>query len=134
MTLLVPDAGEAIALKAFLNNTAPQDQTLKLFTNNITPAETDVAGTYTEASGGGYAAKSLVGSNWSFTPGAPSSANYTITQTFTFTGALSGGATVYGYYVVQTGTGTLMWSEAEAAFTPVNNGDNIIMTPTLTAD
>jgi len=134
MPLVVPNDGEDLALKALLNNTAGQDQTLKLFSNNITPSETDVAATYTEVTGGGYASKSLTGANWTFTPGAPSSAQYNATQTFTFTGAIGGSGTVFGYFVVQTGTGKLLWAEAKSSFTPAVNGDNIAMTPAITAD
>lgn len=134
MSIVVPNTGEDLALKALLNNTAGQDQTLKLFTNNITPAETDTAGTYTEASGGGYASKSLTGANWVFTPGAPSNATYNAAQVFTFTGTIGGSGTVYGYYVVQTTSGTLLWAEATSSFTPLVNGDTITMTPVLTAD
>ena len=134
MALLVPDTGEGIALKNFLNNTAPQDQTLKLFATNITPAETDTAGTYTEAAGGGYASKALTGANWNIVTGAPSTATYNTAQTWTFTGPLTTNPTVFGYYVIQTGSGTLMWAEARPSFTPANNGDNIVMTPVITAD
>lgn len=133
MTLLVPDVGEVIALKAFLNNTAGQDQTLKLFATNVTPAETDTAGTYTEAAGGGYTSKSLAGASWSFTAGAPSHADFA-QQTWTFTGALTTNATVFGYYVVQASSGTLLWAEQFTSFTPANNGDQILLTPKITAD
>lgn len=133
MTLLVPQAGEVIALKAFLNNAAGQDQTLKLFATNITPSETDTAATYTEAAGGGYASKALAGVTWTFTAAAPSHADYA-QQTWTFTGVLTTNGTVFGYFVVQTTSGTLLWAEAFASFTPTNNGDQILLTPKITAD
>lgn len=133
MTLIVPQAGEIIALKAFLNNAAGQDQTLKLFATNVTPSETDTAATYTEAAGGGYTAKSLAGASWSFTSGSPSFASYA-QQTWTFTGALTTNLTVYGYFVVQTTSGTLLWAEAFTSFTPASNGDQILLTPKITAD
>lgn len=133
MALLVPNVGEVIALKALLNNTAGQDQTLKLFATNVTPAETDTAGSYTEAAGGGYASKSLAGASWSFTSGAPSHADFA-QQTWTFTGALTTNATVFGYFVIQTGSGTLLWAEAFSSFTPANNGDQILLTPVITCD
>lgn len=133
MTLLVPNAGEELALKNFLNHTAPQNQTLKLFATNVTPAETDTAGTYTEAAGGGYSAKSLTGTSWTVTPGAPTEAAYA-QQTWTFTGALTTNATVYGYFVIQASSGILMWAEAFTSFTPANNGDQILLTPKITAD
>lgn len=131
-TLVVPNVGEDLALKALLNHTAGVNQTLKLFTSNTTPAETDTAATFTEASGNGYAAINLTGSSWVFTPGAPSQAAYA-EQTFTFTGALGN---VYGYFVIQQGTGTLLWAErfTGAPFNIANNGDQIKVTPVITAD
>ena len=71
MAGLVPDTGETLALKNFLNHTAPQDQVLKLFVNNGTPAEGDTAASYTEMSTQGYASKALTGTSWVVTPGAP---------------------------------------------------------------
>lgn len=133
MALLVPNVGEVIALKAFLNHTAGENQTLKLFATNVTPAETDTAGTYTEAAGGGYSSKSLTGSSWTVTGGAPSDATYA-QQTWTFTGALTTNATVFGYFVVMASAGTLLWSETFSSFTPANNGDQILLTPKITAD
>lgn len=134
MTLLVPNAAEVLALKAFLNNTAGQDQTLKLFATNVTPAETDTAASYTEAAGGGYASKSLTGaSSWTFTSGAPSDATAS-QQTWTFTGALTTNPTVYGYFLVQASSGTILWAEAFTSFTPANNGDQILLTPKITCD
>lgn len=132
MTLVVPDTGEDLALKNFLNKAAAQDQTLKLYTNNITPAEGDTAATYTEASGFGYAAKSVIGANWTFTPGAPSQAAYAA-QTWTFNGNLGN---VYGYFVVQATSGTLMWAErfSDGPYNVANNGDQIIVTPKITGD
>lgn len=134
MAIVVPNNGEGLALKNFINNEAPQDQTLKLFANNISPSETDTAGTYTEAAGGGYAAKSLTGANWNLTEGAPSDVTYNAEQVWTFTGPLTTNPTVYGYFVVQATSGTLMWAESQTSFTPTNNGDQIKVTPTLTAD
>ena len=134
MALLVPNAGEDLALQNFLNKTAPQNQTLKLFATNVTPAETDTAGSYTVAVGGGYADKSLTGASWTVTPGAPTEAAAGV-QTWTFTGPLTTNGTVFGYYVVQATSGTLMWAEKFASsFTPTNNGDQIILTLKITAD
>ena len=129
MTLLVPDVGEGRMLRAIVNNTAPENLVLRLYTNNITPAETDTAGTYTEATGSGYASITLTGASWSFTQGAPSYASYA-EQTFTFSGALGN---VYGYYLTQLTSGILMWSERfpSAPYNIVNNGDNIKVTPYL---
>lgn len=134
MALLVPDVGEVYALKAFLNNTAATDPIIKLFATNVTPAETDTAGTYTEAAGGGYSTKAaLTGSSWTFTAGAPSHGDFA-QQTYTFTGALTTNPTIFGYFMVANTSGTLLWAEAFTSFTPANNGDQILLTPKITAD
>lgn len=134
MTILVPNVGEELALKNFLNHTAPQNQTLKLFSNNITPAETDTEATYTESAGGGYGSKALTGTSWTVTPGAPTEAAYA-QQTYTFTGPLTTNPNIYGYFVVQAVSGILMWAERFTAFfTPTNNGDAVNVTPKITAD
>lgn len=134
MTMVVPDDGEGLALANFLNKTAPQDQKLCLYSNNITPAETDTAATYTISAWTGYADIALTGATWTVTQGAPSHADYA-QQTFTST-AGSQSAANYGYFVKQTTSGKIMWAErfAGAPYTIVNNGDNIQITPVITMD
>lgn len=132
MSLVVQQASKRLCLLAYLNNTAGQNQTLKLFSNNITPADTDTAGTYTEVTGGGYSSVSLTGSSWSATTATPSVASYA-QQTWTFTGTIGGSGIVYGYFLVQATSGTIMWSERDPSpFTPTNNGDQILLTPQIT--
>ena len=132
MALVLVDVGADEFLKVYFNDDRPtggNNLTLKLFATDVTPADTDVAGTYTEATGGGYAALPLTNGSWTVTVGNdPSDAVYA-QQTFTFTGALTTNPTVYGYFVVDA-DGTLVWAERlTAAFTPANNGDNIKITP-----
>lgn len=129
MALSFPDQGENIALEAIVNKTAPQNLVLRLYTNNITPGESDTEATYTEASGNGYSAITLTGSSWGSASGG--SIAYA-QQTFSFTGALGN---VYGYYVTQTTSGKLVYSErfADAPINIANNGDQIKITPTITA-
>lgn len=133
MALIVVNSGESIALKAMLNNTAGQDQKLKLFTNNHTPAFGDTAGSYTEATFTGYAAISLSGASWNFSGGDPTTASYA-QQTFTSTAAQAT-QQVYGYFVVQATSGTLLFAElfSDGPYPIANNGDAISVTPTLTA-
>lgn len=133
MALLVPNTGEVIALEALVNKTAPQNLVLKLYTSNTTPAEGDTAGTYTEATGSGYASITLTGASWgAASAGAPSSIAYA-QQTFTFTGALGN---VYGYFMVQASSGTLVLAErfSDGPYNIQNNGDQIKITPTITCD
>lgn len=133
MTILVPNTGEVLALEYLVNKTAPQNLKYQLFATNVTPAETDTAATYTIAAGGGYADITLTGASWTASAGAPSSISYA-QQTWTFTGALTTNTTVYGYIAVLATAGTLVLAETFTSFTPANNGDNIKLTPQITAD
>lgn len=129
MALVVPDQGENIILEAIVNKTAPQNLVLKLYTNDVTPGESDDEGDYTEASSYGYSPVTLTGASW----GAASGGSIAYAQqTFTFTGALGN---VYGYFIVQAVSGKLVWAErfAGAPYNIVNNGDQIKVTPTITA-
>jgi hypothetical protein len=133
MTLLVPNAAEDVMLQNILNKTAPQNQTLKLFKNNITPAETDTESTYTEADFTGYISISLTGASWTITPGTPSSAA-AAEQTFTSTAVQS--QNVFGYYVVQTTSGKILWAErfTNGPYLVQNNGDLVKVTPQFTGE
>ena len=133
MTLLVPNNGEGDGLQYFVNKAAPENLVLRLYSNNITPAETDVAATYTEVTGFGYAAVTLAGATWGApVEGAPSSISYPI-QTFTFTGAFGN---VYGYFMTRFTSGRIALAErfTGAPYAINNNGDNIQVTANITLD
>lgn len=134
MTILVPNTGEVIALQYLTNKVAtPENLVYCLFANNITPSETDTTATYTEAAGGGYSSKTLTGASWTVTGGAPSAATYAA-QTWTFTGVLTTNPTVYGYFVKRATSLDLVLAETFTSFTPAASGDNIVLTPQITAD
>lgn len=134
MTILVPNTGEVIALQYLVNKVAtPEDLKYCLFATNITPSETDTSATYTLATGGGYADKTMTGASWTVTGGAPSAATYAA-QVWTFTGPLTTNGTIYGYIAKRATTGDLVLAETFASFTPVASGDNLTITPTITAD
>jgi hypothetical protein len=132
MALNVSDVGENIALEALVNKTAPQSLVLKLYKNNITPFDTDTAVTYTEATFSGYSSAALAGASWG--AAAAGTITYSAQQTFTCTGAATDD--IYGYYVVQTSSGVLVWSERDvsAPFAIRVNGDAVKITPTLSAN
>lgn len=132
MALVLSDIGADAILEAYFNKSYPaggDDLTLKLFATDITPADTDTASTYTEAAGGGYAAKTLTNGSWTVaSANDPSDAVYA-EQVFTFTGALTTNGTVYGYFIVDA-DGVLIFAEKLAAsFTPAANGDHLDFTP-----
>lgn len=131
MALNFPDVGENLALEMIVNKTAPQNLVLKLYSSNTTPAEGDTAATYTEATFSGYAAITLTGASW----GAASGGSIAYAQqTFTYTTPTTN--SIYGYFVIQTASGTLLYSERDAGapFVITTTGDNIKVTPTITAN
>ena len=134
MAIVLADVGADQVLKAYFNNNWPasKDLKLRLFTNDYTPVDTSVLGNFTEAAGGGYVAKDLANGSWTITvANDPSDAVYA-EQTFTFTGPLTGNATIYGYYIEDNAgsSGTLVWAERlGASFTPNQNGDQLKITP-----
>jgi hypothetical protein len=134
MALVVPNGGEVIALSYLVNKATPENLVLRLFESNTTPAETDVVGTYTEATFTGYAAVTLTGANWTVTPGAPSSASYA-QQTFT-SSAGNQAKSVYGYYLTRLSSADLVYAErfSDGPYAIVNNGDSVKVTPTVTGD
>lgn len=120
-------------LANIVNKTAPENLVLKLYTNNVTPAETDTAATYTEASGSGYAALTLTGASWTIVEGGPSEASYA-QQTFTSTGG--GWGNTYGYFVVEVTSGIIKWAErfTDGPYNVQNNGDQVKITPKITLE
>jgi hypothetical protein len=132
MTLVVPNTSEIIIMENFLNVAAPQDLVLKLYSSNTTPAETSTAADFTETTGGGYSDAALVAGNWTITGGGPTSAAYP-EIVFSFDGAAGN---VYGYYVVQSVSGNLLWAEqfAGAPLNIQNNGDEIRITLQITLE
>jgi hypothetical protein len=131
MALNVPDVGENKALEHMVNKTAPENLTLRLFQNNITPSDTDTTATYTESTFTGYAGLTLTGATW----GAASAGSIAYAQqTFTCSGASA--QSVYGYYINQVTSTVLMWSErdASAPFAIAVSGDAVKVTPTITAN
>lgn len=107
--------------------------TLRLFKTNVTPAETDTAASYTEATFTGYAAISLASADWTLTPGAPSSAACA-QKTFT-SSADQTAQTIYGYYLTENGGNTLIAAEAFSAGVVIaNNNDILRVTPSITQD
>jgi len=130
MAVAFTNEAETIALKNFLNVQAAEDIVIKLYSNNKTPAATDVVGDYTEVSGGGYASIALTAASWSVSAGNPSQAQYP-QITFSFTGAAG---SVYGYYAVGATSGKLLWADKfpNAPINIANNGDQIKVTITVT--
>ena len=131
MALLVPDVGEVEMLSRILNYSATGNVVLRLFTNNVTPGETNVVGSYTEMNGMGYAAKTLTGTSWSIaTLSGVTSAAYA-EQSFDLTAG--SGVVAYGYYVTNVAGSVLLWAErfTDGPYTIPTGGGSIKITPNI---
>lgn len=133
MALNFPDVGENIALEAVVNKTAGQNLVLRLYSNNITPSDTDVTGTYTEATFPGYAPITLAGASWN--AAAAGSIAYSAQQTWTRS-STGTPENIYGYYCTQLASSILVYSERDPAapFAVTNLNDKVQVTPTISAN
>lgn len=131
MTLLVPTVGLNKFLALGLENILSGALTLKLFSNNKTPADADTAASYTVVSGAGYANITLASADWTVLDGVATQAQ----KQFDFTGPTDAPTTIYGYYVVNSDN-VLMWAErfspSVVPFVPVD-GSSIKITPRFEA-
>jgi hypothetical protein len=115
-----------------VNKTAPENLVARLYINNITPSDTDTTATYTQAGFPGYAQITLPGASWN--AAAAGNIAYSAQQTWTCSGVAADD--VYGYFIVQTTSGVLIWSERDAAAPTAirNSGDAVKLTPTIGAN
>lgn len=120
MPIMTNDDGALEILEAYFKG---RNLELRLFTNDMIPADDDVVGDYVEAAGGGYSAKPLTGANWTgAVVGGIAQVAYA-DQVYEFTDPLTGPAAVYGYAVVNPATGKVVYAERGAApYTPVAGG------------
>ena len=102
MPSVYPQVGQVAILNLMLGKAGALDEPLKLrlYSNDRTPATTDVASDYTEVAGGGYAEEALEGASFTVSAGDPSVAIYDDFHTWTFSGVTDSPGTVYGTYIV----------------------------------
>lgn len=132
MAVVIPNAAEVIWLANIVGKTASATPlVLKLFSNNLTLANSTVAADFTVVAGGGYANLTLTAGSWSTTPGSPSSITHP-SHIFTFTGPTSAPGTIWGYFIVD--NNGVIWAAEKrvAAFTPAVSGDTLTVTPAIT--
>lgn len=107
MTLLSPDPSRLLLLKYMTGNVVPGSPIAHLYTNNRTPATSDTIANYTESSVSGYTASTATSASWTFTTVASVDSALYPAITFTF----SSSETLYGYYITNPGSVTLLWAE-----------------------
>ena len=125
--LLVPDVGERKLLDDCIG---ANDKTFCLYKTDVTPAEGDTLGSYTEADFTGYAAKTLTAGSWN----AASTSTGTTSKTYAAQVFTSSGAsqTIYGYFVKN--GATLLWSEKFATARTLVSPDTLTITPAIQLD
>lgn len=133
MSLVIPSASEKTLLDFALGKATPGNQKLRLYVNDVTPDDSSVAATFTEMSTLSYTEKALTKTSWTNTAGSsgqPATGVYA-EQTWTFDAGTP--VTVYGYYVVDTTTGLLLWAERFTNAKTVGNANDVIkITPQIT--
>lgn len=131
MGIVTTDAGALKIMDTYFNS---NNLTLKLFTNDYTPAEGSTASDFTEAAGGGYVSRQLAAGGWTagLDPDGIATVIYDI-QLFSFTGALTSNATIYGVYVVDSNDICIFYERGAATFTPVAEGEVYAVIPKFQA-
>lgn len=129
--LLVPDVGEVELLDKMMKDalSVDEDYTLKLYKTNVTPAESDTAGSYTVADFTNYVNKTLTRTGWAGASTAGGTTSTTYAQQSWTCGA--SGNTVYGYYVIGATSGTLLWAELFGTARVLASGDTLNLTPAM---
>ncbi len=125
MPLILVNSREVDLLTDLLKQ---NDQSLRLYVNDYTPAATSVIGDFTEMSTHGYVQKTITALNWTIVTSVIGATAQNIEQTWTFTSEPA--VTVYGYYMVDTVSGNLIYAERFPNPQTVQNaGDSIKITP-----
>lgn len=131
MALICPDQkGEILLLQYIVGLVDAGNPVLHLYRNdNFTPSDSTTITDLLEVTSSGYAAITLVSSNWTTTQNAGVTTAVYSEKTFSF----NTNATSYGYYVTDT-TNQLLWFErfSGAPFEIPDGGGSISITSKLT--
>lgn len=114
MSIVIPDAGKIEWLKrALYANAGSENLSLRLFQNNITPADSDVAGTYTVATFTGYSNQALTSSQAAGTWAVPTASSNLGTSTYgtVITWTATTDQTIYGWFILFATSGIISMSQ-----------------------
>ena len=132
MALDLNDNGEVLGLKAFLGVTAPGSKVYHLYSNNYTPTDSDLIGSFTEVSSSLYAPITLTNSLWTVTTSSGTTTAVYPNISYSFGAA----TTVYGYYITDTASGTTVWWAERYSTPPLlyAGSGNLTVSPAITLD
>lgn len=133
--ITVPSAGESLALQNFLNKIPSEDSLLKLYVNDITPADDDEAESFKEAKFAGYAAARLDGGAWMVNAGDDATPTIAVYPEYVFTSnANQLPEWIFGYFIVGADSGRIKWAErfTDGPYLIENLRDNVWVEPKIT--
>jgi hypothetical protein len=116
--------------------TTMEDWTLKLRSDGVTPAESDTAGSYTEATFTGYSAKTINSVQAVAKWPKPSTGSGTTSSTYgtTLSWSPTTSQTITGYFVIGATSTTLLFAENFASSKSLSNGDTFNLTLKMQLD
>lgn len=122
-------SGEILLLQYIVGLVDAGNPVLHLYQNDHTPSDSTVIANLTECTSAGYAAITLVSSNWTTTQASGVTTAVYSERTFSFTTD----GTSYGYYITNT-LGNLLWLErfSGAPFSLPTGGGTISISSRLT--
>lgn len=128
----ITDAGGQRFLNILFGTTAKDTTyTLQLYTDSNATTDASTTSTHTVPTGqAGYADYSMSNDASVTTNGSGIPIATWAAHEFSFTGPLDSSASIIGYQVI-TGTTLLFAETLPIAFTPVHNGDTLIVTPSI---
>ncbi len=121
--------GELLLLQYIVGLVDAGNPVLHLYGNDVTPSDSTVIGDLTQCTSAGYAAITLVSSNWTTTQSTGITTAVYSEKTFSF----STDATAYGYYITDT-SNNLLWLErfSGSPFLIPDGGGSVSITTKLT--
>lgn len=138
--IVVANVAEVIWLtRGLYGNASAENLSFRLFQNNVTPAETDTAATYTVASFTGYSNQTLTSSQSSSTWATPTTTGGVTSSVYgasPITWTATSDQSVYGIYVLFATSGILAFAEGFGGAKSLTgaNSDQIIVTPKMQLD
>lgn len=108
MPVVVPDSSEQYLLRVLLGiQAAPSQVVYHLFTNDYVPIESSTLSSFIELSGSLYAPLTIQTADWVVS----TSGGITTAIRSMYAWPISGGATLYGYFVTDASGTVLLWCE-----------------------
>ena len=128
MALVVPDEGEIELLTKLLKNTVDtEDFIVHLYKNDYNPIAATTGTDFTEANFTNYVEKTIVRGDWATPSTVSNKAESSVTAQSWTCGAT--GNTIYGYYILGSNSGVVLWAEKFAASRILTDGDILNLTP-----